>query len=497
MKNIGKFLLLSAFLSAAGVTYAQDSYDAQAWTNSDLNGTARFVSMGGALGALGGDLSVMSSNPAGTALYRRGDAALTVGGVFTGKGAMDHDGARLSMDQAGGILVFDLDDGGNGLRNVHIGLNYQKRRNFLYNQKTDIANLDGVVGQGNQVADLCNYAMENNYWGTMANMAASNSYHKGILYESTNGYTASPAYSGYYEKATYGGINQCDMNLSFNVNDKLFLGASFGVYDLDYRRESFYQERGIDNNTYDFTNWYNTSGDGYDVKFGAILRPIDDSSFRIGVSFHTPTYYHLTDANGADLYLNSKYITSDQNSDFEYKYRSPWRLQTSVGYTIGNNVALGLEYEVSDLSSAKYSEFDMNSGDYDYFRNINNITSNVLTTQHTIRAGVEYKPVDNVSLRAGYNWVSSPFKKGAYRSIGYDGVYTETDYTNWKAINRVTLGLGYKFKGGYFDLAYQLQLQKGDFYAFDSVTRDVDVQMKPTKIDANKSQVMATLGFRF
>ena len=50
MKNLGKFLLLSAFMSAACMSYAQDTYDAQRWTNSDLNGTARFVSMGGALG---------------------------------------------------------------------------------------------------------------------------------------------------------------------------------------------------------------------------------------------------------------------------------------------------------------------------------------------------------------------------------------------------------------------------------------------------------------
>jgi hypothetical protein len=58
-------------------------------------------------------------------------------------------------------------------------------------------------------------------------------------------------------------------------------------------------------------------------------------------------------------------------------------------------------------------------------------------------------------------------------------------------VNRFTLGVGYRFKGGYFDVAYQLQSQKGDFYAFD------DVDLKPTEIKNNRSQVMATLGFRF
>ena len=75
---------------------AQDSYDAQTLTSSDLNGTSRFVAMGGALGALGGDISVMSTNPAGTAMYRKSDAAISLSGVFSGEGAMDHDGARMS-----------------------------------------------------------------------------------------------------------------------------------------------------------------------------------------------------------------------------------------------------------------------------------------------------------------------------------------------------------------------------------------------------------------
>ena len=66
MKRMNKYLLLTALLSVAGATYAQDSYDAQTFANSDLNGSARFVAMGGALGALGGDVSVMSTNPAGT-----------------------------------------------------------------------------------------------------------------------------------------------------------------------------------------------------------------------------------------------------------------------------------------------------------------------------------------------------------------------------------------------------------------------------------------------
>ena len=154
---MNKYFLLTVFIAVAGVSYAQDSYDAQNFANSDLNGTARFVAMGGALGALGGDVSVMSTNPAGTGMYRGSDAAISLSGVFTGDGAMGHDGSRMSLDQGGVLIAFDMDTPTNkGLQFVNFGVNYKKKRNFLFNQLTDINNLNDIFSQTYQIADLCN-----------------------------------------------------------------------------------------------------------------------------------------------------------------------------------------------------------------------------------------------------------------------------------------------------------------------------------------------------
>ena len=315
------------------------------------------------------------------------------------------------------------------------------------------------------------------------------------LQKSDEGKVAMVAYDGigaqkaYYERATFGGNVQADVNLSFNISDQFFLGASVGVYDIDYNRESFYQEQGLDGCVYDFTNWYKTEGDGFDVKLGFICRPVEDSPFRFGVYVHTPTWYRMTDANGSDLFLNDQFLASNSNAEYDYRYRTPWKFGVSLGHTIRQNFAIGAEYEFQDLGTAHYSEVDGYNSDY--FRNMNRITEQTLCGQHTLKVGAEFKPIESLSFRLGYNFVSSPFKKDAFRTIGYDGPYTETDYTNWGAINRFTVGLGYRYKGGYVDLAYQYQAQKGDFYAFD------DVNLKPTKIDANRSQLMATFGFRF
>lgn len=524
MNFFRKSFLCGGLSVMALAAQAQDSYDAQTLTSSDLNGTSRFVAMGGALGALGGDISVMSTNPAGTAMYRKSDAAISLSGVFSGKGAMDHDGARMSLDQGGVLIAFDMDNPtSEGLQFVNFGVNYQKKRNFLFNQLTDVQNLNGMFSQTFQIADLCTDAWANDYYGSLADMSASvfkgerrdgilleNYYDKdgallgNSLFDNTGKHYLDPkdedkvdyveyqgieADNAYYERATYGSNVQADINFSFNVSDQFFFGASVGIYNMDYNRESFYQEVGTDGHFYDFTNWYKTTGDGFDVKLGLICRPFEDSPFRFGLTVHTPVWYRMTDSNGSMLYLDDLYLTQLANSEYDYDFRTPWKFGVSLGHTVGQNFAIGAEYEYQDLSTSKYTSID--GYDDSYFRNVNAITKETLKGQHTLKVGAEYKPVEEISIRLGYNYVSSPFQDGAYRTIGYDGPYTETDYTNWGDINRFCFGLGYRYKSGYVDLAYQYQMQKGDFYAFD------DVDLKPTKLDCDRSQLMATFGFRF
>ena len=261
-----------------------------------------------------------------------------------------------------------------------------------------------------------------------------------------------------------------------------------------------YEELGVDDNFFDFTSYYRTYGDGVDVKLGAIFRPIASSPFRFGVSIHTPTWYRLTDYNGTELYYNDQYVYREDAADFKYRYRTPWKFGLSVGHTIGDYFAIGAEYELADLSSCKYNtetDFEMNNDSY--FAEQNWFIKNNLQTQHTFKVGMEVKPADNFSIRCGYNYVSAPTKADAYHTLSPTSMLTDTDYTNWKTTNRLTLGLGFKFKGGYFDLAYQYSTQKGDFYAFnDSYTENgMTYSLAPTEIENNRSQVMATLGFRF
>jgi len=522
-----RMFVLASLVTLSTTMIAQDMYDAVDFATKDLNGTARYVGMGGALGALGGELSLMSSNPAGTGLFRKSDAAFTLGGVFGPKGTLGNDGSRMSLDNAGILISLPIDEG--NVKYVNFGVNYVKNKNFLFNHDTPIQNLTVPTAAGlmslsqtYQIAGLANEASYYGDWGALALMSAPNCNADGT--EITNGiidgqmyydaqndsyfiqdFNGNGADAANMRKSVYGGTSQADINLSFNVLDKFFFGASVGLYDIDYNRESFYEERlpmpgGFE--YYDFSNWYKTTGDGVDLKFGFICRPIDDSPFRFGLQVHTPTWYKMEEVNGSELYLNDGFVNQYLGDVFHYDLRTPWKLGCSLGYTIDNYFAIGAEYEYQDLTTLKFSVDGHPTQD---FNRQNDLISKNLKGQSTFKVGMEVKPTNEFSIRAGYNYVSAPMKDEAVKQLAYWDPLTETDFTNWKATNRFTFGLGYRYKGGYIDLAYQYSGQKGDFYAFnvdnvnfvDINNTPLNMDLKPTEIKNNRSQIMCTLGFRF
>ena len=60
---------------------AQETYENAKLTGSELNGTARYVGMGGAMEALGADISTIATNPAGLGLFRHSTISASGGMV--------------------------------------------------------------------------------------------------------------------------------------------------------------------------------------------------------------------------------------------------------------------------------------------------------------------------------------------------------------------------------------------------------------------------------
>lgn len=529
MKKKIAYILLMAF--GATSLNAQDIYKIESLATSDLNGTARFVGMGGAMSALGADLSVISTNPAGIGLYRRADMALS-GSVITQPGATDFcdiGKTRASFDQVGFVYAAPL---GNGkLKYVNFGFNYNKRKNFKNYIGVDNFSTGGL----SQSLEMMDLAYTNRWldldddrdreWTTPLACLGYDTQMLEKTYDAEghiNGYNPVAAETYNYRRVQWGGIQQYDFNLSMNWNDQVYAGFTFGVYNVDMHSATDYAELLPDGSgklhEYLMQNEESLSGSGYDFKFGLILRPIEESPFRIGLAVHTPTFYNLS--SDAWLYMNSPFqsVMEDgteleytegyytQNIPNEYKVRTPWKVNLSLGTTVGNFLAINAEYEYQNLATSKISYPDYDVYDYGWGGEkdhaLNQEANRFLKPQSTVRVGAEARLNPNMYARLGYNFVSAPFEKDAYLNLFTESssyyFNTNTDYVNLGAINRVTAGLGFRGKHIYADVAYQYQHQGGELYTFHVPSGDSEVNaLSAANVDLNRHNFMLTLGYKF
>lgn len=526
MKKI--FLTALVALTAIG-GFSQSIYEIADLSTTDLNGTSRFVGMGGAMSSLGGDLSTMSTNPAAIGLYRKSDVAVTTS-LVTQPGGQTFDGKNktfVSFDQLGFVYSFKGND--DDFKFINVGINYHKQHDFNRLVASSVNDLSGsdYASQTWQLSDLSNYWNGANQATPLANMA----YEAYLLGDAESGYSPYKAYSHYFNKAQWGSNKAFDINLSFNINDRVYLGLTATGYNVVYKSSSAYTEdlQALTNELvtspdgyYTLTNYSSLKGFGFDAKFGVIVRPIVTSNFKVGLSLTLPTQYELTYRNGAFLgtYENQwgDYDIYGPYLDYDYKIRTPWKLNLSVANTFFNKLALGAEYEYADYSTASVSYCDeWSDWDISKDRELNHQSDRYLKGTHTLKLGAEFTPVRNLYLRAGYNYVSSPFDKNAHlnqfiNSASVDAA-TSTDYLNTSAINRYTLGLGFKIGSFYADAVWQYQRQHGDFYAFSALDSEPDFDKynrhnkynvpnsrnacPKQRVGLSRSRIGLTIGYRF
>lgn len=547
MKNIRFAIVILCTLVGTTIVSAQSLYDAARFMGNDLNGTARFVGMGGAMGALGGDISTMGTNPAGIGIYRSSDVMTSFGfsniGMKSNMNGSKNEQDKLfgSFDNIGFVISSRI---GNEtpLRFVNFGFNYRKVKSFDKNMVMNglIEDSEGPLSQSDLFASLSRgltekylgsnaaftdggidaapwlgaMALRTRVIGSVGDHGEDND-----LYASNVGYMVDKddkhiylPVMGEYTSRERGGLHSYDFNVALNFYDRIYLGATIGAYSVDYSRNSIYREsyKG-DASTYSLENWFDTSGTGVDFKLGVIVRPFESSSFRIGAAIHTPTWFNLEDRASAimtsDVDMNSdgtigkdelfEYDTMEFPGESKTKYQlvTPWKYNLSLGYTIGRSVALGAEYEYSDYSSAKLK--------YDDGLKMEDETSQIKTGLkgvHTLRVGAEFKLAPEFSFRLGYNYMTAAMYDDTFKRIALNSISTSTEFSNLKATNNYTLGLGYKGSVFYADLAYQFHTYKEDFYPFyNEVGENFETIIVPnaTKVTNTRSQVLLTLGLRF
>ena len=546
-----RYLYIFAVALVSATANAQDTYENARVLGADLNGTARYVGMGGALEALGAEISTMSTNPAAIGLFRHSYASLSFGMVSQEDvNRFDNLGkTNLSFDQAG--FVYSMKSSDTGF--INFGINYHKRRNFdqilsaanalehaslskhVFGKSTmNNANNGGYTLDTNDKNDWMGWNGDSNdrsnaytqldfvYTNAVTMDDATNFDNKGKLvpinvYNEASDYIFNRAHSGY--------IADFDFNISGNINNRVYLGVTIGAHVVNYKGYSEYTENILSaadkvyRGQHVLADERKITGAGADIKLGVIFRPIEESPFRIGLSIATPTWYELRTENYTSLYNNTdpNYYkwgadVFRSSEDYKFRYYTPWQFGMSVGHTVGNFLALGATYEYSDYSSADtriidgYDEY----GNQDSYsdRMMNRNTEKSLRGVSTLKLGMEMKPDPALAVRLGYNYVSPAYSSSSVRdntinSIG--NLYSSTaDYTNWKDTHRITCGLGFKYDKMNFDVAYQYSVTNGTFHPFQNTEfydpddgTPLTNYATTTNVNNKRHQLLFTVGYTF
>lgn len=525
-------MVLTVAGALASAAAAQNQYDALRFLGNDVNGTARFVGMGGAMSSLGADLSTIGTNPAGIGLYRSNDVALSFGfnankshSDFNGS-VMDESRNRASFDQVGFVWSTKI---GNktDLRFLNFAFNYHKRVNF----NRQFASKGGLNGNSLtwQMADMIDgagYQTDNHFNGLLD---ANNPYTESSFYDTPylgamgartglvdvdwddkgnilNIYGWNGIDGEYYSRET-GSVNEYDFNVSFNVRDRFYFGATLGVYDIDYLRYSSYGENmqrlnGEYQGNFTLNNTYKTEGTGIDLKVGTIIRPFEYSPFRFGLAIHTRILYNMSDRYTSVLTSNLPSASYTENlADYlyggqyawDYRLITPWRFNVSVGTIVGGIMALDAEYEFENYSATKLQNAE------GVELNGQSAIKETLKGVHSFRVGMETKVSSAFSVRAGYHFRSTPITSDAFKNIPVtDNTRTDAEYLNLKSRQAVSVGLGYRGRLVYADVAYKYDFYKGDFYAFDGgLDQSGNLLLSPTKVNNERHQLLFTIGVHF
>lgn len=521
MKKQLSILLAAALLPV--LANAQGAIDAFQLSQQDLRGTARYMSMAGAFGALGGDMSTLIQNPAGIGVYRSSDACATLGINFQSTKAdygSKYSNTVASCNTAGYVGVYKLNS--EVMPNFNWGFSYNRQlslnrrtRGGFGSMRTSLSNyIAGVTNSGGYTDQEI---VSGGYYGNAPwlSVLAYDSYmitpnsqgvdFQGLLGDGTTG-------AAEFETIESGGIDEFSFNFGGNIMNSVYWGVGIGITDINYNAYTYYGESldnayvGDDDGTitngyadYGLENQLRTTGTGWNCKFGIIAKPINE--LRFGLAFHSPTYYELTDtyvAGTSFAYGNGIQGNASTNegvaSETYYKLRTPWKFIASAAAVLGKQAIVSFDYQYTGYNNMSLSD----SHGFEY-TDSNNDIDKYYCPGNTYRVGLEYRATPKLSLRAGYSYEDCAVNEDVLNNrVDIFTSGTIPSYNFVKKTQYVTCGLGYKFSGAYIDFAYVYRNRDNEFHAFSPVNYSGGVEPSPTaSVSDNNHQLVVTLGVRF
>jgi hypothetical protein len=496
--------------------------DAYTLSNTELSGTARSMAMGGAFGALGGDISSLSSNPAGLGIYRSSEVNGTLGlsmmntssnwygtGTNSKKTSFSPDnlGFELYLPTASGSIV-----------NWNVGFSYNRVKN--YNREYRMRN----NGMSYSMADYVGFLATNAFGyndGITENEFLNNPYNNPDLQGNWLSILGYDSYfiddeGGNYWSSTMsapgktglrmserGHIDEMNFGIGTNISNVLFLGASLSVTDLEYKLFSAYEEYNQLNDHLYLDNWLTTTGKGYSVNAGAILNL---QMIRLGIAYNSPRWYSMNDYYDArgESYIKEYddepyYAYTPENSYNTYNFRTPGKWIFSGAVILGKSALISADYEITDYKGMHFADENGNDGGF----YVNNNIETDFGVSHTLKLGAELKITPQFAIRGGYISQTNPINNKLVNNdveIAPSGTIPHFAIQS-KATNYYTAGLGYRFTPNfYMDLACVYKTSNDNVYAFSNgylANGKLDVGSEAGLLKTNYTKLLLTLGYKF
>lgn len=465
---------------------AQNHVDALRYSFLEPLGSARYSSLSGSFNSLGGDMSVIQSNPASLAIYRTNEFSFTfnstnkntrtnLNGIKT-----QNDAQKIYLQNIGYIKTLNLKENDlNGWNRFSWGFTYNRQQNF--NQKIN------YTGQSN--SSMINYFL-NNAQGTHPDdlnpFSESLAYYTWLI-DTINdplSYNSSidniNGSNQYVSINRFGYIEEAALSISGAYNDKFFIGFQLGLCGLEFRENSYYSEdsfSGNVNDSYEIGDLENFSynqnlhviGGGVNYKVGIIIKPY--YWLRVGLAHHSKTYYQIDENWSSNL--STQFSSGDIYTEISPDGFGSFQLNTPSKNLAGLSLILfrkglisfdieNIDYSTSNLEASYYNFSNENSNISTYYKNVTNI-----------KIGFEWK-FGNISIRQGLGFFESPFSNEI------------NDYE----IIKNSFGIGYS-DGQYFvDFGLVNSKQKESFYIYEGVSN-------PINLKERNSSFLITIGYKF
>ena len=464
-----KKISILAGISASVLFFAQDvsiiRNTSTIYDNISSLGTARYSAMAGSMGALGGDASVLNTNPAGLGVFITDDisASLAINSnkstaSLAGKSTSQNI-SKANLGNANGVLSFQSNEQ-NAWKFVNVGINYVTQNVS-----------DKLQSPGNaNIREIIQTTTDYNIF-------------EGHLYE------------------TIGHRSKLNLGIGGNYDNKIYIGAAVNFSSVNIEQYDEVKVSSLNTGKAKYFSRQNTpyieDADGFSLSLGVIGKL--SNTVRLGASIESPTWYSIDreynyyKINGSVLSING--YTESRT------FRTPTKLTLSGAFIPNKHFAFNVDYRV-DLGKPNFG-----GGAADV--QLNNFYESTYKAQHEVRIGGEYR-INSFRIRGGYAFTTSPFKDHTEKMLDNNANVVSGKLSNYIVgkTQVISAGIGYDFKLFYIDASYQHRTHEhsNPFYAGSYFNRDWDgspgnYSISDTSIVSNaknqKGHLILTLGWKF